>query len=117
MLMRTGQIVYKTARRIVITVVGGTLLIIGAIMLLTPGPGVLGIAAGLGILGLEYAWAKRWLAEVKRRSGQAINDINDEQSRLGRNYSRIKRFFRNLGRRIGRLFSRKRKQPEHGPAD
>lgn len=107
MLMRTGQMVYKTARRIVIIVVGGTLLIIGAIMLLTPGPGVLGIAAGLGILGLEFAWARRWLAEVKRRSSQAIHDINDEHSRLGRNYSHLKRFFRNLGRRIGSLFRRR----------
>jgi len=90
MLKRTGQIVYKTARRIVIAVVGTTILVLGVVMLVTPGPGVVVIAAGLGILALEFAWAKRWLAEVKRRSEQAIEDINDEQSRLGRVYSGIK---------------------------
>ncbi len=97
--MRTGQVVYKTARRIVISVVGGTILIIGVVMLLTPGPGLLGIAAGLAILGLEYTWARRWLAEVKKRSGQAIDDINNEESRLGGYYSGVKLFFKRLGRR------------------
>ncbi len=75
MFNRTGQIVYKTARRIVIAVVGGTILLIGLVMLLTPGPGVLVIAAGLGILGLEFAWARRWLGEVKKRSGKALDSV------------------------------------------
>lgn len=106
MLNRTGHMVYKTARRIVITVVGGTILLLGCVMLLTPGPGLLGIAAGLGILGLEFAWAKRWLIEVKRRSNQAIQDMNDEQSSLGRNWARFKRFNQRLWQRCRNLFKR-----------
>ncbi len=112
MLHRTGHIVYKTARRIVIAVVGGSVLLLGCIMLLTPGPGVLGIAAGLGILGLEFAWAKRWLAEVKRRSSQAIHDINGDQSRLGRNWRRFKKFNTRLWRRCRGLFKRSHNNPE-----
>ncbi len=75
MFSNTGQIVYKTARRIVIAVVGGTIFLVGLVMLLTPGPGVLVIAAGLGILGVEFAFARRWLGEVKRRSEKAIDSV------------------------------------------
>lgn len=75
MFQKTGQVVYKTARRIVIAVTGGTIVLLGTVMLLTPGPGLLVIVAGLGILGLEFAWAKRWLAQVKKRSGQAIDSV------------------------------------------
>lgn len=106
MLNKTGHIVYKTARLIVISVVGGSVLLIGCVMIFTPGPGVLGIAAGLGILGLEFAWARRWLIEVKRRSDQAIHDIKDDQSRLGRNWRRFKNFNQRLWQRCCSLFKR-----------
>jgi len=66
---------YRTARRIVIAVVGGTVLIIGLIMLIGPGPGLLGTAAGLGILSIEFAWARRWLRKVKEKSQQAARKV------------------------------------------
>ena len=59
--MNPITITYKLARRIVITAVGGTVLLIGVIMLVTPGPGLVFIPIGLAILGLEFAWARAWL--------------------------------------------------------
>ncbi|WP_408606249.1 PGPGW domain-containing protein [Melioribacter roseus] len=40
------------------SVAGGTLLIIGIIMIIVPGPAYLIIPAGLSILGTEYLWAR-----------------------------------------------------------
>lgn len=53
--------------RIGITVLGVAIIVGGIILLPLPGPGWLIIFAGLGILGTEYAWAKRllrWLRHV-----------------------------------------------------
>ena len=50
-----------------ITLVGGALLLAGVIMLITPGPGLLTIAAGLAVLGRKYKWARRLLEYVRSR--------------------------------------------------
>jgi tellurite resistance protein TerC len=59
---------YRTARRVVITVVGGTVLVIGLCLLVLPGPAIIVIPLGLAILGLEYAWARRFLDRVRELS-------------------------------------------------
>jgi uncharacterized protein (TIGR02611 family) len=58
----------KTARKIVVAIVGGTVVLFGIIMIVTPGPGLLGIVAGLAILGTEFVFAKRWLRIAKERA-------------------------------------------------
>lgn len=65
---------YRTARRIVITIVGGTVCLIGVVLLVAPGPAFVVIPAGLGILGLEYAFARRWLAVVRKRISDTMRD-------------------------------------------
>jgi tellurite resistance protein TerC len=65
------QIAYRMARRIVVAVVGFTVLGIGIAMMVLPGPAFIVIPIGLGILGLEFAWARRWLKAAKQR-GEAI---------------------------------------------
>jgi tellurite resistance protein TerC len=60
------NLTYKVARRIVIGVAGGTILLLGIIMLVTPGPALVVIPVGLAILGLEFAWARHWLNKVRR---------------------------------------------------
>ena len=54
-------------RRVVVTAGGGLLLLAGAAMLVLPGPGLLVIAAGLGLLATEFVWARRMLDGVKAR--------------------------------------------------
>lgn len=55
----------KMVRRIVIAVVGGTVLLVGIVLIVLPGPAIVVIPAGLAILALEFAWAKRWLRKTK----------------------------------------------------
>ncbi len=59
---------YKVAKRIAIGVVGGTVLVLGIVMMVTPGPGIAGILAGLGILAIEFAWARIWLKKIKTKA-------------------------------------------------
>jgi uncharacterized protein (TIGR02611 family) len=51
--------------RIFIGVVGGLVTIIGAIFLFAPGPGLLVLLAGLGILATEFAWASSAIRKTK----------------------------------------------------
>ena len=52
---KAGKLIW----RIFIGVLGGTVTVLGAIALVAPGPGVLILLAGLGILATEFAWASR----------------------------------------------------------
>jgi uncharacterized protein (TIGR02611 family) len=64
--------VRRSGRRVAITVVGFVLLLAGGIMMVTPGPGVLVILAGLAILASEWAWAERALDRARQRSRATI---------------------------------------------
>ncbi|MDP3968792.1 MAG: PGPGW domain-containing protein [Nocardioides sp.] len=59
------------ATKIGVTVVGSLVLLAGIIMLVTPGPGLVGIAVGLAILSTEYDWAARWLQVARRKLAEA----------------------------------------------
>jgi tellurite resistance protein TerC len=72
------DVTYKLAKRIVVSIVGGTILLIGLIMLMLPGPGLVVIPIGLGILGLEYAWARIWLAKVKAKGSELVDAVNNK---------------------------------------
>ena len=55
-----------------VAVLGGALLLLGLALLVLPGPGMLVIPLGLGVLGLEFAWARRWLVVVQERSRETL---------------------------------------------
>ncbi len=55
----------RMAKKVVVAVVGGTVVLLGILMIITPGPAVVVIPAGLAILAIEFAWAKRWLRRVR----------------------------------------------------
>jgi len=81
----TLRLTYKVARRIVIGVTGGTILLLGIVMLVTPGPALIVIPVGLAILGLEFAWARLWLKRIRRRisAGLANNRARDAERQRG----------------------------------
>jgi len=63
-------------KKFFIALIGGTVLLLGAAMLVLPGPGMLVVAGGLAILATEFFWARRVLrnakgavARVRRKSG------------------------------------------------
>jgi len=62
----------RQVRRVVVAVVGGTVIALGLVMIVTPGPAFLVIPLGLAILGTEFVWAKRLMKHVKERVGQAV---------------------------------------------
>jgi len=68
-------ITYKWARRIVVAVVGFTVLLVGIAMLVLPGPAFVVIPIGLGILSLEFAWARHWLHKVKEKSQAVVESV------------------------------------------
>jgi len=75
---RAFHVTYKMARRIVITVVGVTVLIIGMIMIVTPGPALVLIPVGLAILSIEFAWARAWLKRLREAiSNRNSNNLNE----------------------------------------
>jgi len=55
----------ELAWRIGVAILGGSITALGAVFLITPGPGWLIIFAGLGILASEFAWAERALIKTK----------------------------------------------------
>ncbi len=72
---------YRYAKRIAIALVGGTVLLIGFAMIVLPGPAFVVIPIGLGILGLEFAWARLWLARVKEKGMQVANAVRTRNGR------------------------------------
>ncbi len=67
---------YRMAKRIVIGIVGGTVLALGIVMMITPGPGIPAILVGLGILGIEFAWARIWLKKAKQKAQDVGRSIS-----------------------------------------
>lgn len=63
---------YKWIKRIVIALAGFTVLLVGVAMIVLPGPAVVVIPAGLAILALEFAWAKRLLAEAREKGSSFL---------------------------------------------
>lgn len=55
----------KRGKRFIVGVAGGTVLAVGLALVVLPGPAFLVIPAGLAILAMEFAWARRWLRKAK----------------------------------------------------
>ncbi len=62
----------KLARRAAICIIGTTVLFLGVVMLVLPGPALLVIPAGLAILAVEFAWARKWLRVVRGKAQEAL---------------------------------------------
>ena len=67
---------YKVAKRIAIGIVGGSVLLVGVLMILLPGPAIIVIPVGLGILSLEFAWARSWLRKIRQKAQSVANGIS-----------------------------------------
>ena len=59
-------------KRIIVTVVGGTIIVFGFSLIWTPAPTGLLIPVGLALLGTEYAWARRWMRKARIMAGKAL---------------------------------------------
>lgn len=55
----------RVVKRIIVSVIGGTVLLIGIALLVLPGPAFIVVPIGLAILATEYAWARHWLRKAR----------------------------------------------------
>lgn len=88
----------KRIKRIVVTVVGGTVLALGIALVVLPGPAFIVIPAGLAILAIEFAWARRWL-----RSARAILPLRSKGDSATRKKITMQSVQRSAGFLLGQV--------------
>lgn len=55
----------KPVRRVIVGVIGGTILVLGIAMIVLPGPAIVVVPLGLMVLATEFIWARRWLRKFR----------------------------------------------------
>ena len=75
---RLGLDKLPVVRKVVYTVIGVTVVLIGVVMIVLPGPAFIVIPLGLAILASEYAWARR----VIRRGRVFVGRVRKPKSRV-----------------------------------
>ncbi len=66
----------RQARRLIVLVIGGTVLLIGIALLVLPGPAFVVIPLGLAILATEFQWARKLLRTVKAAAEKGVERLN-----------------------------------------
>jgi uncharacterized protein (TIGR02611 family) len=74
----------KIVKRVIVSVVGATVLLIGVALLILPGPAFIVIPVGLAILASEYAWARRWLRKVRQMASSVVSGRDRTEPRDSR---------------------------------
>lgn len=69
---RLAKTALRHAKRISITLIGVSLLALGAFMLLGPGPGIPVVFIALAVLGTEFDWARRLMTKYRAKAEYAV---------------------------------------------
>ena len=69
----TSAGIIRPIRKLIVFVLGMSVLIVGIAMIILPGPATIVIPAGLAILATEFVWAQRWLVYLKRRAQEVAD--------------------------------------------
>lgn len=69
----------RGTRRVVVTLIGVCLVMAGVVMMVTPGPGWLGVVAGLAVLSTEYVWARVALEKARQRARQTRDRVRERR--------------------------------------
>lgn len=64
------------AKRVVVIVIGFTILVAGIAMIVLPGPAIVVIPIGLGILATEFVWARNLLHKIKERLPKRASKVH-----------------------------------------
>lgn len=70
----------RQVRKVIVLVVGSTVVLAGIAMMVLPGPAVVVIPAGLAILATEFVWARRLLRRARERLRDATGSISRRES-------------------------------------
>lgn len=79
----------RTVRRALVFVAGVTVVLLGVAMIVLPGPAFVVIPAGIGILALEFFWARRLLVRM-RRSARSVTK-RAQRARRAHSEARLER--------------------------
>jgi tellurite resistance protein TerC len=71
----------RVLRRVAVLVGGGALLTIGVAMIVLPGPAVVVIPAAIGVLAIEFEWARRWLRSIRAGAARATSALRGRAGR------------------------------------
>ncbi len=66
----------RFARRVIVSIVGTTVLLIGVALIFLPGPAFVVIPVGLAILATEFAWAAHWLKVMRHHAEKGAEMLN-----------------------------------------
>ena len=79
-ILNTLSIAARQARRLVVLVFGLTVLAVGIAMIVLPGPACVVIPMGLGILSIEFAWARVCLKKIRATAEAAAKRLKQKSS-------------------------------------
>ncbi len=71
------RMTYVTARRLVVALIGGTIVLLGIVMIVFPGPALVMIPLGLAVLGAEFTWAQRWLSRLREQANNHLDKLRE----------------------------------------
>jgi len=74
------ELTLRQAWRLVVFVVGTTVLAFGLVLTVTPGPAFVVIPIGLAILATEFMWARRLLKRIKHEATALTKRLNGGDS-------------------------------------
>ena len=77
------KIVLRHTKRVVIAVIGSTVILIGFAFFVLPGPGLLIVIIGLAVLATEFAWAQGLLHKAREHYELAKDKV---KAKLDKNY-------------------------------
>ncbi len=84
MILKTINMTYRMARRVIILIVGMTVLVFGVVLIVLPGPAFVVIPIGLAILSIEFAWARRWLRKVRETISENASKLQARRAEARR---------------------------------
>jgi uncharacterized protein (TIGR02611 family) len=76
---------YNQAKRLIVAVLGFSLLVVGIAMIVLPGPAIVVIPLGLAILATEFVWARKLLVKVKDRIERMKNSNGSKDAQTDSN--------------------------------
>lgn len=63
--------ILRHTKRLIVFVIGTTVLLFGIVLIFIPGPAIIVIPIGLAILATEFVWARVLLKHVKEKAKNA----------------------------------------------
>ncbi len=67
-------------RKLIVGVIGGTILLIGVALIVLPGPAFIVIPVGLGVLAPDFAWARRAVDRGRQAIAKARRRVVEKVS-------------------------------------